>query len=313
MRFSAIAALLTLALSWSDITFSATIYHDPIFGVQSTTNLVYGSGLTKNGTSSKNLTLDIYRPTKISTPVPESRPTLIFIHGGGWQSGSKSDLPSQMRDFAKYGYNVVSINYRLLGDQPPPTTGVADDFATILQLMNPSPNLISTVNASIDDAHLAMEWLYANAATYGIDTDRIAVSGGSAGGAMALAIGHLAPSTNVQPVAVISAVGPLFNLENPYSADGPPTLLVAGATDTTVPLAFMQGTSTQLEEAGVDQKLLVQPNTGHTVNFNLVVEGKTINQHMLDFLAVHVVPEPATLLLAGLGFAGLVVVARRSR
>lgn len=311
MRHLAIALAFAVVLGAGNSLSAATIYLDPIFNVQSNTNLVYGTGLTNNGLSTKNLTLDIFRPTQISTPVPAVRPTVVFIHGGGWTSGSKADLPTQMRDLAKYGYNVVSINYRLLGDNPPLTTGFADDFSQIIQLINPAPGLISEVNASVQDAQLALEWLYANQATYGIDPNRVAVSGGSAGATMALALGHLAPSAHIQPRAVISAVGALANITTPFSSDGPPTLLIAGANDNTVPAALVELTSLQMTEAGVYNEFLIQPGTGHTVNWNLVVQGKTMQQHMRDFLYVHAVPEPSSLLLATLGILGLVAFRRQ--
>lgn len=106
----------------------------------------------------KSLLLDVY-PT---TPVEgEKSPCAIWIHGGGWYSGSKRS-PSILPLVTK-GYVVVSINYRLTREAPFP--------------------------AQIYDCKAAVRWVRANAATYDIDPDRIAVVGFSAGGHLAALIG----------------------------------------------------------------------------------------------------------------------------
>ena len=51
---------------------AATLYRDFLFGVQQTSDIVYGTGPTNNGDTTMNLMLDIYRPTMIATPVPTS-------------------------------------------------------------------------------------------------------------------------------------------------------------------------------------------------------------------------------------------------
>lgn len=280
--------------------FAGTLFLDPMFGVQKTSNLTYGTGLVDSGASSIDLTLDIYQPTDIGTAVPSNRPTVMYMHGGGWQNGNKNSV-GQANAWVSRGYNVVSINYRLLGDDPPFTTGVADDF-TFLEFLGP-PGIISEVNASLEDARLAMEWMYDNAATYGIDPTRIGVSGSSAGAVMALALAYAGPSEHVQPRAVISGVGAFFNLTNPFSPGGPPAMLIAGENDTTVPAFAVQFTSDQMTEVGIYNELYIQPNTGHSTNWGMVFEGQTLSEHSIDFLATHLalVPEPSTVVLALIG------------
>lgn len=279
---------------------AGTLYLNPMFGVQKTSNLIYGTSLVNNGGSSIDLKLDIYQPTDIGTPVPSSRPTVMYIHGGGWQGGNKNSVP-QSTAWVSRGYNVVSINYRLLGDNPPLTTGLADDFA-FLAFLGP-PGIISEVNASLEDARLAMEWMYDNAATYGIDPNRIGLAGSSAGAVMSLALAHIEPSKNIQPRAVLSSVGALFNDPSPYSSGGPPTMLIAGETDTTVPAFVVEYTSELMTDAGIHNELYVQPNTGHQTNWNMVFDGETLSQHGINFLHTHLatVPEPSTAVLAGIG------------
>lgn len=106
----------------------------------------------------KSLLLDVYPTTQVEG---EKSPCAIWIHGGGWYSGSKRS-PSILPLVDK-GYVVVSINYRLTGEAPFP--------------------------AQIYDCKAAVRWVRANAATYNIDPDRIAVVGFSAGGHLASLIG----------------------------------------------------------------------------------------------------------------------------
>ena len=100
-------------------------------------------------TPQKNLLLDLYIP---STSGPH--PVLLYVHGGGWTSGSKDNPPTDR--FVKRGYAVASISYRLSQEAIFP--------------------------AQIHDCKAAVRWLRANAAKYALNTDRIVAWGGSAGG-----------------------------------------------------------------------------------------------------------------------------------
>jgi len=104
----------------------------------------------------KSLQLDIYRPRNID----KAAPLLVFIHGGGWKSGKRSDYLVYLVAFAKKGYMTATVSYRLLKDAPYPAC--AED---------------------ITDAFL---WLFKNGELYGYDPDRIAAIGGSAGSHLAM-------------------------------------------------------------------------------------------------------------------------------
>jgi len=270
-----------------------------MFGVQRTSNLVYGQGLVDNGNALLELKLDIYQPTDIGVSVPESRPTIMWIHGGGWEKGTKRSV-NQEEVWVPRGYNVVSIEYRLLGDNVPLTTGPADDFA-FLGLLGP-PGITSTVNASLEDGALALEWLYANAGTYGIDTNRIAVAGISAGAVNALALGHLVELDNVDIKAVISVSGALFNDPNPFTPGGPPTMLITGEIDKTLPPELGMLTRDLMNEVGTPNEFYLEPGTGHLPNWDVEIDGQTLSQHGIDFLYQHLalVPEPSTFALGTL-------------
>ena len=93
------------------------------------------------------------------------RPAVVWIHGGGVINGHRESIPSQVRDFAfANGYVLVSLDYRLAPESKLPTV--------------------------VSDIEDAFRWLHGEGATrFGIDPDRLAVSGGSAGGFITLISG----------------------------------------------------------------------------------------------------------------------------
>ncbi len=112
-----------------------------------------------------SLRLDLYVPDG-GGPFP----VVIWIHGGGWQTGDKSDPTPAIREVNR-GYAVVSINYRL-------------------QILHPAPldpNLVFPVQ--IKDCKAAVRWLRANASFYNLDPNRIGAWGESAGGHLASLLG----------------------------------------------------------------------------------------------------------------------------
>jgi len=98
------------------------------------------------------LVLDLYRPSGVAQPSP----LLVFIHGGGWIEGSREDCPGEA--FARYGYAVACVDYRLasLSGQCWPET---------------------TFPAQIHDVRAAVRWLRRHAFEYSLDGERIARSG----------------------------------------------------------------------------------------------------------------------------------------
>jgi acetyl esterase/lipase len=104
--------------------------------------------------------LDLYLPEKAESRLP----LIVWIHGGGWQAGSKEACPTVY--LAAKGYAVASINYRLSQHAAYP--------------------------AQIEDCKAAIRWLRANAAKYHLDPDRVGVWGGSAGGHLVALLGTTA-------------------------------------------------------------------------------------------------------------------------
>jgi para-nitrobenzyl esterase len=229
-------------------------YRDQVFdNVTVNSNLQYGSGPNSQG-APVPLMLDMYRPTG---DTQTSRPALVWVHGGSFSGGDKTNVvPVDVANtFAKLGYVVVSINYRLLG-----SNCVAD----------PSACSLAAIEAK-RDAQAAVRWLRANAATYGIDPTRIAIGGESAGAITATLVGLLSedvgtsgnpgwPSTVRAFVSVSGGVPSGFNLANSGDAPG---LFFHGTADTIVPSSWSVDTSKAMVNAGVIAVLELQDGAGH--------------------------------------------------
>ncbi len=117
------------------------------------------------------------------------------------------------------------------------------------------------------------------------------------------------PRRTCSRVAVISAAGALPLDPSPYEPGDPAAMLIAGQLDSKVPLQVVQATSNAMTAGGVYNELYVEPNTTHSVSWNTTINGETVFQHSVDFLAQHVaaVPEPSTWLMSALGALTLFV------
>lgn len=118
-------------------------------------DVVYGRA------SNHDLKLDIWQRKDQKSPAP----TLVYYHGGGWIFGDRTGATLFFLPFLQRGWNVVNIEYRM-----------AD---------------VAQAPAAVEDARCALEWVVANAAKYNVDTNRIVLTGHSAGGHLALITGML--------------------------------------------------------------------------------------------------------------------------
>lgn len=178
---------------------------------------------------------------KVEVFVPEgppgaSLPVLVFVHGGGWHSGTPGDYRFVGRQFARTGYVVVIPGYRL---------GSEGRFPRMLE-----------------DTALAMAWVQGNAAKYGGDPQRVFAMGHSAGaynvvmlalerqwlGRVGLSDGFLKGVVGLSgpydfyPFTTESARNAFGHVADPTTTqpaafargDGPPILLLSGDADQTV-------------------------------------------------------------------------------
>jgi acetyl esterase len=190
------------------------------------------------------LDLWIFRPEK-----REPAPAIVFFFGGGWQSGTPQQFEDQCRQLAKRGMVAITADYRVASrHQVKPVQCVAD-------------------------ARSAIRWVRAHSEELGIDPNRIAAAGGSAGGHLAACTAFVDSLDEKGEDSQISAVPNALVLFNPalvlapiegYELEGfgtrvpaermgtkpidispvhhitdnaPPTIIFHGREDTTVPYA----------------------------------------------------------------------------
>ena len=147
-------------------TFGQSVrYRDEIYSSYTlTSNIQYGTTTTQM--------LDYYVGTGDTVT---NRPVILFIHGGGFKSGDKVSNFGTLEcgGYAKRGYFVVSINYRLVSS----TTADKDHFEAMIK--------------ALQDAKAAVRFLRKNYQQYGIDTTKIFATGSSAGSITALHMAYL--------------------------------------------------------------------------------------------------------------------------
>ncbi|MBI5769198.1 MAG: alpha/beta hydrolase [Verrucomicrobia bacterium] len=191
-----------------------------------------------------------------------NRPAIVFFFGGGWTNGSPGQFEQHCRYLATRGIVAITADYRVASRQnAKPTQCVAD-------------------------AKSAVRWLRANAARLGLDPNRIAAGGGSAGGHIAGATGTLPDFDEPTEDRKVSSVPNALVLFNPalvlapmeglplegfgtrvpeerlgttpekispahhVRKGAPPTIIFHGKADTTVPYATAEKFASVMKAAG---------------------------------------------------------------
>ena len=219
--------------------------------------------------------LDLY----VTRTADKPRPTVIFVHGGGWTGGTKEgrDIGGVI-PYLNMGMNVVNVEYRLAR--------------------------VAQAPAAVEDCRCALRWVIQHAKEYGIDASRLVVAGESAGGHLALTTGMLPASAgldrqcpgpdNLKVAAIvnwygISDVNELLDGPNmkPYAvtwlgsapdreqiakrvspltyvrAGLPPVITIHGDADPTVPYTQSVRLHKALNDAGVGNELVTVPGGKH--------------------------------------------------
>ena len=101
----------------------------------------------------------------VITPGPDTvvRPTVLYIHGGGWVHYTKDNMIFAVLPYLARGMDVVNVDYRQANHARAP--------------------------AAVEDCRCALHWVFKHAKEFGFDTQRLIVAGGSAGGHLALMTG----------------------------------------------------------------------------------------------------------------------------
>ncbi len=229
-------------------------------------NPVIGTG------GGRDLHADIYRPAR------PNGAGVLMIHGGGWRIGSKAMMPPQADALAIRGFTCVAIEYRLTPEAPWP--------------------------AQIHDVKTAMRWFRANADSLGVQPERMAVLGNSAGGHLALMLagtvghagfegegGNAGVDTSVAAVIAVyppvtfyvgertsggtSASAILGDAATPEAAqaaspieyvraDFPPTFFLHGNGDKVVPVTSSINMYHALSQAGARAEMHIYAEQPHT-------------------------------------------------
>ena len=239
-----------------------------------------------------SLKLDLYRPSAMPSA---AMPLVIWVHGGGWSKGSKTNCPAVW--LATKGYAVASLDFRLLPEHPWP--------------------------AQIEDPIAALRWLRKESVKYGYDVERSAAMGGSSGGHVVALWGTLPLPAEDKVKAVVDLYGPTDLLTMPpnvlsekrtraelakangalllggivmdqpekakavsalhqVTKDDVPFLIIHGMDDPGVPVDQSERLHAALKAAGVESTLKLLPGAGHGGKEFDSAESRTLILAFLD-------------------------------
>jgi acetyl esterase/lipase len=227
------------------------------------------------------------RPLELDLWLPPGEgpfPVVVFLHGGGWRVGSRHSagpmLPDPFQQVAAAGIAVAAVDYRLSGEAIWP--------------------------AQLHDAKAAVRWLRARAAELGVDPDRIAAWGESAGGHLAELLGLVTddglegdvgisgPTSEVVAVAAWYAPSDVAAVATDLAADpsDPWTreALLLGAPAVTVPDTAAQASPVSHVVAGAPPFLLLHGRADRLIpsvqserlHAALVAAGVEVEFHLFD-------------------------------
>src|SRR5215470_3473608 len=256
-------------------------------------DIVFGKG------GDIDLLLDVYHPPESVTP---KRMGIIHLFGGGFFTGNKNAgyIVNDVRALGRLGYTNISANYRLTSQGLWP--------------------------AQIHDTKAAIRWVRANAAKIGVDADKIAIAGYSAGGMLSLLAagtngmsefegngGNAGVSSNVQasigvyPLASTGIAGSLFptnvsaeertkmmETASPTKYIGKsfaPTIFIHGTADTTVPLSSSIDFFTKLNAAGVPTSITTIQGAAHAFD-NSALDAVEVMAHSIDLFLDRLIVNP---------------------
>jgi acetyl esterase len=228
------------------------------------TSLRAAESITYKRVGERELQLFIEKPA--DWKASDKRPAIVFFFGGGWVGGSPQQFEKQSAYLAKRGLVGIRVEYRVIpkGEKGPPLV-------------------------CCHDAKSALRYVRSHSAELGIDSQRIAAAGGSAGGHLA-AFTALAPglddpqddlSISCKPNALV-LFNPVFNngpgqwgherVGERYQEfspahnihqQAPPTVVFLGDADKLIPVSVLRKFETEMKQAGARCDAHIYPNAAH--------------------------------------------------
>ena len=223
-----------------------------------------GETLVYKKTEQRELRLYLEKPP--AWKATDQRPAIVFFFGGGWVGGTPTQFLKQSEYLATRGMVGIRVDYRTIpkGDKGPPLVCCAD-------------------------AKSAMRYVRSHAAQLGIDPQRIAAAGGSAGGHLAAFTGLVKGLDDPNDDATVSCKPDALVLFNPVfnngpsqwghervgarfkefspahhtSKNAPPTIVFLGDSDKLIPVSTLREFESGMKQAGVRCDAQVYPNAGH--------------------------------------------------
>lgn len=228
------------------------------------TSLRAAEPLTYKKVGERELKLFVEKPA--DWKASDKRPAIVFFFGGGWVGGSPQQFQKQSEYLATRGMVGIRVEYRVIpkGERGSPIV-------------------------CCQDAKSAMRYVRSHSSELGIDSQRIAAAGGSAGGHLA-AFTALGPalddpqddlSVSCRPNALVlfnpvfnngpgqwghERVGQRYREFSPahnISAQAPPTVVFLGDTDKLIPVSVLREFEAEMKRVNARCDAHVYPSAGH--------------------------------------------------
>ena len=201
------------------------------------------------------------------------------------------------RALAARGINLVSISYRLQGDNPV----IGSEFAQFhedFQSLNTTepPARVTAFTAAVEDATRALRWAEANVGAWCIDPQRFGVWGSSAGAFTVMHVAYTLDEYTIPRPPVRVAVdywGGHFRVAD-MEAGEPPLFVMHGTADSTVPYLRAVELTDRAQAVGVPFTLYSIIDGEHDFNgsgfFVLTIDGQSISDRTAAFIDAHMRP-----------------------